>query len=47
MARGGLLGLTIIIIFFYIGLKGQPLEMLISPHVALLAKTLDTPALSI
>ena len=28
---------------FYIGLNGRPPQMFVSPHVALLAKTLDTP----
>ena len=36
---------TNIIIFFNIGPNGQPPQMFISPHVALLAKTLDTPVL--
>ena len=32
---------------FYIGLNGRPKQMFISPRVALLAKSLDTPALDI
>ena len=35
----------LLILYFFIGLNGWPPQMFISPHVALLAKSLDTPAL--
>ena len=36
--------IAIIIIFFILVWMGGPLQTFISPHVALLAKSLDTPA---